>query len=576
PIVGWLPRYNRRWFAGDLLAGLTVGILLVPQSLAYAKLAGMPIETGLYGALIGTLLYTFMGTSKDINMGPVAVLALYNSGVVRRVVEEYADHRGSLSNAQLAAAVGSTLSFFAGLLVLILGLLRLGMVLDFVSNPAMIGVITGAGLTVFASQLPSVIGVPNINNRNSPYRVIYDTLAALPTISWPDLVVGLTTVGCLIVFKYLGQRYGKRSPIVKSLSLARMPITFFLFTLMSFIVSRFEPYAKAHPFSIVRNVPSGMPKPEVPKLDWDFVQLILPSVPIAAVISVVEHVAIAKDLGRKSNYQPDCSQELITIGTINTVSPFFRGFISSGAIVRTAVNNQAGARSPLTSFICFLIVGAAILFLPPAFFYVPNSSLAGVIIMVVPNLVRGPAVFRRLWRIEPTDFFAAIFAVVIIFFTSIETGIAVAVGFSLLVLLYRFARPKHSALEQLRDAPTQYVDRRDPKYDTVPPPPGIVIFRLEGALLYPNSEYVQQKIVNLVLGSTRSASEETGAIARDASWSNDMPQPFTKLPPLRRVILDFSEISQIDTSGLQMLLDLRDELARYTGLGHFTLHFVAV
>ncbi|RKP09701.1 sulfate transporter family-domain-containing protein [Thamnocephalis sphaerospora] len=586
PIIRWLPKYNRRWLAADLLAGITVGMLAVPQALAYARLATMPIETGLYGALFGTLLYTFLGTSKDINVGPVAILALYCGEAIGRVTEAEKAATSPMQP-QLAVSVAATLALLSGCMVLLLGLLHLGIIFTLISAPVLIGVISGAGVTIFASQLPALLGVPGINNRGAPYRVAYDTAAGLPRLSWPDLTMGLTTLAMLLLLQELRQRYGARWSVANVLGVARLPIAIFLATIISFIVSRFEAYAQRHPFSVVRNVPSGLPTPVVPRLDWGFVSQLLPMVPVTALLAVVEHIAIAKDLGRKNGYIPNDNQELMAVGATNIVLAFFQGFPASGSFSRSAVTSQAGSRSPLSGGICFLVILGATLVLPPAFYYIPTASLAAAIVVSVLNLVSSPRTFLRIWHVERTDFVAAMLALLLTVFYNMEAGIGCAVGFSLFVMLFRFARPKCAVLERLACSPKDYADWETTEYDTMPSPAGIVVIRPESALLYPNAQYVRKQLVNAVLARTHSANEDNGVTTPQLGRQGSPPSRHsvvettegTALPLLRAVILDFSAVSHIDMSGLQMLESVRHELSEHAGLrdgSQIDLHFAAV
>ncbi|RKP26025.1 sulfate transporter family-domain-containing protein, partial [Syncephalis pseudoplumigaleata] len=588
PIARWLPYYNRRWLMRDATAGLTIGVMVVPQSIAYAHLAGLPAEHGLYTALMGILAYAALGTAKDINVGPAAVLSLYIGQGVQQVVKNHTE----LGDAAHLVVLASMMALITGSMVALLGLLRMGILLDFISSPVVVGFTFGAGIDIMLTQLPKLLGVTGVNSNESTFDIIHALSIRLKSASLPDLGVGLSAVAMLLALKAVSGRFGARSRVARIVGSGRIAITVVFYTLVSFLVAVAghgddEATGRRHPLHILRRIPGGLPAPSVPAIDGALFQQLLVASMLPFLQTIIEHITIAKAISRMNGYNADPSQELVALGLSNITTAFFSGFGVSGAMSRSMMVAQMGARTPLNSIFSSIVVCGSLLFLPPAFYYIPDACLAAIIITSVFGLMRGPRTFIKLWRINPVDMFTCLVAFVFTVIFNIAIGISAAVALSIALMLYKIARPDCILLEPCIDNPDVYVDPSLPDVVTRPPPPGILVFRVEEAIIFPNAHYVRQQLLKAV--QRQCASGRPPVALEDELWCNNGlvgnkvthhrgDDKAEQRPRIRAVIMDFSAVNNIDASGLQVLLDLKSTIATYAGeSAHpFEMHFVAV
>ncbi|ORY02004.1 sulfate permease [Basidiobolus meristosporus CBS 931.73] len=582
PILSWGPKYNLNWFTFDLIAGLTVGFMLVPQSLAYAKLATLPVEYGLYSSFAGVMLYSFLGTSKDISVGPTAVLCLLVGSVIGTVAG---------NGAYDPVTVSVALCFLGGMVTLIMGLLRLGIILDFIPNPVIAGFTSGAAGTIVLGQIKNLLGVPNVNGNDSSYEIIISLLKNFEEANWADGFMGISSISILILFLIIRKRLGQNNLGWDIFGTAGNAFCVVLFTFVSYLINcnRGNEFA----FSIVGNVPEGFPPVKTPDISMQLLSDISYAAVPVTVITILEHVAICKAFARKNGYQVDPSQELFSLGVCNILGSFFSAMPSTGSFSRSAVKSRSGVRTPLGGIWTGLVVIAALFYLTRLFFWIPEATLAAVIIVNAGSLISGWRFFYQLYKVQPWDFVNSILALLSTFFFGTEVGITVAVGFALLLLLYRISRPKTYVLERLYGTANYIVPSVN--QHTIPPPSGIVVFKLQESLTFPNVAYVKEKLLDAVYERTRSGAQPFSK--EDQSWSDDLEQRIVNLrlghfgevsssyeyPLLRAVIFDFGAVNNIDSTGLQGLIDLKTELTKYSGETldtyngkSFEFHFVSV
>ncbi|KAF9278663.1 hypothetical protein BGZ68_008430 [Mortierella alpina] len=593
PIIKWLPKYNRGWAIKDIIAGVTVGLIVVPQGMSYAKVAGLPVQHGLYSAYIGAIFYCFMGTSKDLTIGPTAVISLITGELV-------AELAGRMTPQEVAAVS----CLLVGALTMILGVLRLGIILDFFPTSVLVGYTTGAAVTIIIQQIPKWLGIPNINNRAPVYTVIINMLKAIKTLSWLDLVIGLASMFILVALGLAVDRWGRGKFSIQMIKISRFFFVTVVATVVSFAVNKNAPLDAngiiIPRISILKTVPSGLPHPIVPSVPSDLLSLIAPKLAAITLALILEHIAIGKAFARRNRYQIDANQELLALGLANVTASFFGAYAVTGSFSRSAVKFQCGVRSPFAGFITGALVLLAIFFLTPVFFYIPDAALSAVIMVAVATLVSPPSVFYQFFKINLWDFLSSQIALWVTIFVSVETGIATGVGFSLLVLLYRVARPNFHVLRQLKDRPEVFVDESvTNSFETVAAPHGVLVFRIEESTTFPNTEAFKTWVVDECYKYTR-----FGGVVKPISerlWSDDLEVHIRKLrqiahgkesnitdddlPRLRAVILDFSAVNNIDSTGLQGLFDLRELLRDYAGVDQeapenqrkfFEMHFVGI
>ncbi|KAK5829065.1 sulfate transporter family-domain-containing protein [Linnemannia elongata] len=589
PIIKWLPKYNRNWAFRDAVAGITVGLIVVPQGMSYAKIAGLQVQHGLYSAYIGAIFYCFMGTSKDLTIGPTAVISLITGELVTELA-------GRMS----APAVAAISCLCVGAFTMILGVLRLGIILDFFPTTVLVGYTSGAAATIVIQQIPKWLGVPNINNRAPVYDIIIKMFQAISTLSWLDLVFGLVSFFLLVTIGLAVDRWGRGKFAIQFIKISRFFIVTVLATALSYAINYDAPTdAKGNrvfKLSILKTVPSGLPQPAVPSVTSDIFSEIAPKLFAISLAVILEHIAIGKAFARKNRYQIDTNQELLALGLANVTASFFGAYAVTGSFSRSAVKFQCGVRSPFAGFVTGALVLLALFFLTPVFFYIPDAALSAVIMVAVSVLISPPSVFIQFYKVNLWDFLSSQVALWVTIFVSVETGIAAGVGFSLVVLLFRVARPNFHVLRQIKDRPDVFIDSTlDNTIETVSAPHGVLVFRIEESTTFPNSEAFKTWVLDETYKYTR-----FGGHVKETSeklWSDDMAVHVRNLrkiahgadsnvtdddlPKLRAVIFDFSAVNNIDSTGLQGLFDLRDLLKDYAGVTDepstfFEVHFVGI
>ncbi|KAF9586687.1 hypothetical protein BGW38_009472 [Lunasporangiospora selenospora] len=582
PIIKWLPKYNRTWALRDTIAGITVGLIVVPQGMSYAKIAGLPVQHGLYSAYIGAIFYCFMGTSKDLTIGPTAVISLITGELVSQ-----------LSGRMTAPEVAAISCMCVGALTLILGVLRLGIILDFFPTTVLVGYTSGAAATIVIQQIPKWLGVPGINNRAPVYDIIINMFKAIKTLSWLDLVFGLVGFFMLISIGLAVDRWGRGKFSVQLVKISRFFIVTVLATVASFAINKDLTTPR---LSILKTVPSGLPPPQVPHVSSEIFSEIVPKLFAIALATILEHIAIAKAFARKNRYAIDTNQELLALGAANVTASFFGAYTVTGSFSRSAVKFQCGVKSPFAGFVTGALVLLALYFLTPAFYYIPDAALSAVIMVAVATLISPPSVFIQFFKINLWDFLSSQVALWVTIFVSVETGIAAGVGFSLIVLLFRIARPNFRVLHQLKNRPDVFIDSSFSRnLDIVPAPHGVLVFRIEESTTFPNADAFKSWVLDEVYKFTRFG----GRVKETAErlWSDDMDVHIRNLrkaahgndsnitdddlPKLRAVIFDFSAVNNVDSTGLQGLFDLRELLRDYAGVTDyastfFEVHFVGI
>ncbi|KXS13369.1 sulfate permease [Gonapodya prolifera JEL478] len=556
PILSWLPHYVPAWAPSDVLAGFTIGMVVVPQSLAYAKVAQLPPEYGLYSSFIGVIIYSFFATSKDMTIGPTAVMALTVGQVINRVNSDQ-----SLSNVVVATAF----SLLGGILMLAIGLFRLGFIVDFIPLSVISGFTTGGAITVIIGQIPALFGITGVDTRQDDWRVIRDIFGALSRIQWRDTLVGLISAFTLYVHllpSLLAKRYGTRHRGWWYLGVSRNALVAVLATLISFLINRASP--KSPQFAILKDVPSGFSYIKVP--DLSVIPKVSDGLPVIVLLALLEHIAIAKSFGRINGYKINPSQEVVAIGVTNIAASFFGAFPSTGSFSRTAIKSQSGVKTPLAGLVTAAVVILAIFVLAPTFYYIPNAALAAIIMHGVAELFSPPSHFIRLFHMNKLDFVTSAVTIVLTVVLTVEIGIEVGCAIAVVFLLWRLAKPKYQILAKAAGSQRYYVPLRDPHHhDTaIPPPPGVLIFRPDESLTYPNASFFRDHIFDVIVSTTRKASDDGNRY--EQNWSDiavrDRAQ-VRSVPRLNTIVLDFSAVNHIDATGVQMVLDLKLDAARW-------------
>ncbi|KAG6889735.1 hypothetical protein C0995_015033 [Termitomyces sp. Mi166 len=549
------------WLTGDVIAGLTVGIVVVPQGMSYA---------------------TLFATSKDVSIGPVAVMSLTVSQVIKHVQNAH-------PNEWSGPTIASTLALITGFIVLAIGLLRIGWLVEFIPLPAVSGFMTGSAINIAAGQVPGLMGITGFDTRAATYQVIINTLKGLPRTRL-DAAWGLTGLVALysirMVCDFLSRRYPPRWFFF--ISVMRNAFVILVLTIAAWLYTRHRRSASGkYPIKILQTVPAGFKHIGRPSVEHKLLTAIAPELPVATIILLLEHIAISKSFGRLNGYKINPNQELIAIGVTNTVGSCFGAYPATGSFSRSALKSKSGVRTPAAGIITAVVVIVALYGLTPAFYWIPNAGLSAVIIHAVADLVASPSQVYSFWRVSPLEFLIWVAAVLITVFSSIENGIYTSICVSLALLLIRLAHPRGSLMGRVKIM-TNSPDSKDietrevfvpyskknvnPHLQIEPPLPGVIVYRFEESYLYPNCSLVNDALVDYVRENLRRGKDMSNVSASDRPWNDPGPrrdigaseqEQNLQKPDLHAIVLDFSQVSHIDTTAVQSLIDTRSTVERW-------------
>ncbi|KAL8891994.1 MAG: hypothetical protein Q9215_000996 [Flavoplaca cf. flavocitrina] len=609
PFVHWIGRYNLQWLYGDLVAGITVGCVVVPQSMAYAKLAELAPEFGLYSSFMGVLIYWFFATSKDITIGPVAVMSTVTGNVVDRVKESNPEFESHV--------VASSLAVICGCVITAIGLARAGWIVDFISLAAISAFMTGSAINIAMGQVPALMGITGFSNREATYKVFINILKNLGGTK-RDAAMGLTALTFLYLIRfacnYGARRMPNRSKMFFFLSTLRTAFIILLYTLISFLVNRNHRSRSARRFAILGDIPRGFQHAAVPTVNIPFIKAYAGDIPVSIIVLLIEHIAIAKSFGRVNNYTIDASQELVAIGVTNLLGPFLGAYPATGSFSRTAIKSKAGVRTPFAGVITAVVVLLAIYALPAVFFYIPNAALSAVIIHAVGDLITPPNTVYQFWRINPLEVVIFFLGVIVTIFSNIENGIYTTVSVSLVVLLVRVVkaqgrfmgkvkvrsavgdqfgqgdtRYRDVPLETKKDEdasrtiflPLEHNDGSNPQVEPQSPYPGIFIYRFSEGYNYPNANHYLDYMVQTIFKQTRRTNPHSYPKMGDRPWNEPGPKPgreeeYSDRPTLKAIILDFSSVNNVDITSVQNLIDVRNQLDKYAAPDRVDWHLACI
>ncbi len=516
PILGWGRSYNRQTLVNDGVAAGIVTIMLIPQSLAYAMLAGLPPEVGLYASILPILAYAIFGTSRTLAVGPVAVISLMTLAAAESVAPPG-------SAAFIAAAL--VLAFLSGLMLVLMGLLRLGFLANLLSHPVVSGFITASGIIIATSQLKSILGIA------ASGEAMPELLATLwqnaGAINLPTVAIG---VGSLAFLSWV--REGLKPALMRlgvparpaDLSAKAGPIAAVAASTLAVIVFDLEERG----VKLVGEIPRNLPPFTVPLFDpglWQ--QLLVPAL-LLSVIGFVESVSVAQTLAAKRRQRIDPDQELIGLGGANIAASFSGGYPVTGGFARSVVNFDAGAETPAAGAMTAVGIAIAALFLTPLLASLPIATLAATIIVAVLSLVNFAAI-RNVWRYSRADFIAMAATIVVTLGFGVEPGVVAGVLLSLALLLARTSRP-HAAI--VGRVPNTEHFRNVNRHDVITDP-CIVTIRIDESLTYLNARWLEEHVLEVIADR----------------------------PHVRHLILMGSAINAIDASALESLEAINQRLA---------------
>lgn len=509
PSLEWLKHYDRQNLSSDLTAGLIVAVMLVPQAMAYAMLAGLPPVIGLYASTLPLLVYALFGSSRQLAVGPVAIVSLLTLSGVSTLAEP-----GSASFIAYAAL----LALMVGLLQFILGILKAGFITNFLSHAVISGFTSAAAIIIGLSQLKHLLGL-KLESTENVFAVLLANFQHLAETHLITFGIGFASILILLFFKRLKSRFPAPLLVVILSSL-----TVYLFKL------------NEQGVSIVGAVPGGFPAFGLPNLNIEGLRSLLPIALTISFVSFMESFAVAKSIASKEKYKVEANKELVGLGLANVAGSIFSGYPVTGGFSRTAVNYQAGAKTPLASIITAILIILTLLFFTPLFYYLPKAVLAAIIMVAVYGLIdlKEP---RHLFQIKPIDGWTLVLTFAATLILGIETGILVGAAFSLLVFIWRSAYPHTAELGYLEE---DKVFRNIKRYPQAKQYENAAIIRVDASLYFANMAFLETYLSNLL----------------------------AERPNLNCLILDFSAVNDMDAVAIETLEKRIDELAKLNVVTH--------
>ena len=504
PFLSWLPDYKKSYFPKDIVAGLTVGIVIIPQGMAYAMIAGLPPVYGLYASLLPVLVYAFMGTSRQLAVGPVAMDSILLAAGL-----------GALSvvgpgNYVIMAVL---LSFMVGFFQLCLGLLRMGFLVNFMSKPVISGFTSAAAIIIIFSQLKHLLGT-NVPKSNTFHSLLYNSFYSLPSVNPYDLLLGVSGILIIVLLK----KYNPKIPSA-------------LLVVVSGIAAAYFFNLEEKNVAIVGLVPQGLPSFIIPDFQWNYIQALWPIALTLALVGYLEAISIGKAMEEKKGEETIvANKELIALGTSNMIGSFFQSYVVTGSFSRSAINFDAGAKTTVASLFVVVSVLITLLFLTPLFYFLPKAVLASIIMVSVYGLI-DISYPKELWKYRKDEFFVFLVTFLITLFIGIKEGILVGVLISLLLMVYRTSKPHFAILGHIKNS--DYYKNIDRFGEEVVVRDDLLIIRFDAQLYFGNAGYFKEQLLQHIT---------------------------LKGEALKGVILNAEAINYIDSSAAKMLTAVIKEI----------------
>ncbi|ODH13085.1 hypothetical protein ACO22_07615 [Paracoccidioides brasiliensis] len=561
PIIDWLPRYYYRWLVNDVIAGLTVGLLLIPQALSYAKIGAIPIQYGLMSSWLPGALYVFMGTTKDVSTGPTSLIGLLTAEVVVALQGEYTPSQ-----------IASAMAMMMGVYSMCIGLLQLGFLLEFISLPILTGFASAVAMTIILNQISSLLGEPSVGG--STAQRIHGIFRNLPKANGFTCAVGLTGIVLLVVLQQLGKRWGDKSKIIWFLSTMRALLCLVLYTGVSYAVNRNRGDPDNFLFAVSEVHANGLERPRIP--DVHLIAKVAGRTVTLFAATAVEHTAIARTFAVQNNYVADQSQELFYLGVTNFLNSFFSAMGVGGAMSRTAVNSSCNVKSPLSGLIttCFLLL--SIYKLVRVLYWIPKATLAANIITAVAPLIAPPSTFYKYWKTSLADFISCMLAFWVSLFATAEIGLVTSVAFN---VAYCIGRQVFAPVSTVGYDTMQGEDKSQPEVVKSPTfiPPNVRIFRFTDSFYFPNAYAIKSHILDVIQTFHAPSCSTTIGSEPNRGWSvvaekrtsrlrrRENIFDISTLPPIQLVVFDFTKVNHTDATAVAWMRNLFEELKKYAG-----------
>ncbi|CAI8591446.1 unnamed protein product [Vicia faba] len=525
PIFEWGRYYNLKSFKGDLIAGLTIASLCIPQDIAYANLANLEPHYGLYTSFVAPLVYAFMGSSRDIAIGPVAVVSLLLGTLLTDEIPNFKSHE--------YLRLVFTATFFAGITQMALGLLRLGFLIDFLSHAAIVGFMGGAAITIALQQLKGLLGIKQFTKKTDIISVMRSVFsAAHHSWNWETIVIGVAFLAFLLATKYIAK---KKKNLFWVAAISPM---------ICVIVSTFCVYitrADKKGVAIVKHIRNGVNPSSVNEIYFSgkYLSAGIRIGVISGMVALTEAVAIGRTFAAMKDYSIDGNREMVALGTMNVIGSMTSCYVATGSFSRSAVNYMAGCKTAVSNIVMSIVLLLTLLVITPLFKYTPNAVLASIIITAVMSLIDIKAAIL-LWKVDKFDFLACMGAFFGVIFQSVEIGLLIAVAISFAKILLQVTRPRTAVLGKL---PGTTVYRNILQYPKASQIPGMLIIRVDSAIYFSNSNYIKDRILKWLV-------------------DEEIQRTSSEFPSIQYLVVEMSPVTDIDTSGIHAFEDLLKSLEK--------------
>jgi len=502
PVLQWLPAYNKTWLRPDLLAGITVAAFTVPEAMAYASLAGLPPEAGLYAAFLASIIYVIFGTSRQLAIGPTSAISILVAGTLSLLL---------VNNPEQYWAFAAMTAILVGIIALVAWVLRLGFIVNFISKPVLGGFTAGAALVIAASQLPKLFGIEGTHGEF--FERVWHIIQHLGDTNLPTLAIGLVSIVLLII----GHKKFPRLPtslVVVLLGILLMSVT----------------NLSDRGVAIVGDIPQGLPAFGIPEFTLSDIGDLLPLALAVFILAYVEGMAMVRTFANKRQYRADANQELLALGAANIASGLGQGYAVGGSMSRSVVNDNSGAKTPLAGGIAGLLIIIVVLFLTGLFSKLPDPILAAVVLVAIKSLIDIPEL-RRIYRINKREFAIAMVAFGGVLIFGLLYGVLIAVFVSIIYMIARAVHPHTAILGRIPGTDLYGDVKRHPENEQ---DPGILVYRVDSSIFFANAATVQDQINDLI----------------------DKPDQ-----PVELVVLDLEATPLLDITGADMLADIHRQLA---------------
>jgi SulP family sulfate permease len=498
PILEWLPNYKSSRLRGDFIAGITVGIILIPQGIAYALIAGLPPIYGLYTALVPQIMYAIFGSSRQVAIGPVAMDSLIVAAGVSTL---------ALAGTDSYIEIAILLALMVGAIQLLMGVFRLGFIVNFLSRPVISGFTSAAALIIGFNQFRNLFGV-DFERSNQIQYVIIDVWKHIKELDIPTTIIGLSAAIIIIVLRKVNKKIPNALLVV---ILGIVAVKYFNAT--------FESVA------IIKEIPSGLPSFGVPEIDIDQLKELMPIALTLVLVGFLETISIGKSLeAKQEEYRIRPNQELVALGLGNMVGSLFKAYPSTSSFSRSAINQESGATTGMAAIISVGMVVLTLLFLTPLFYFLPKAVLAAIIIVAVFGLVNVKEGIH-LWKTNNLDFWLLFTTFISTLFLGIEYGIFAGVGLSIIILIFRTSNPYIAVLGAVPDS--DFYKNRE-RFTNVVIEEDVLVIRFDAQLFFANASYFRDNLDELA--------DKKGKA-------------------LKLIVIDAESINRVDSTGTEMLME---------------------